>query len=63
MLNEVGDYYILNAYNEQPDCAICDNCMASFDFCCNQCGTEHGWAGYERTISKKEYWKGVQESQ
>lgn len=55
MIKDMGYYYILDADNEEPKCFRCDNCLSGYD--CNECGAEYGWAGYQRTVSKKEYWK------
>ena len=46
---------VLNADDECPDCLRCINCMNSDEFCCNFCGADNGWRGYERHTTEKEF--------
>lgn len=34
--------------DEEPKCGRCNHFGDDFD-CCEHCGAEHGWNGYERT--------------
>lgn len=43
----MGNLRIYTADDEEPDCNRCDHCCDDF-LCVKQCGSEHGWAGYER---------------
>ena len=37
---------ICTAYDEEPDCMMCDYCQSSV--LCKECGPEHWWQYYER---------------
>lgn len=45
--NSTKQFQIFNADDEEPDCMRCGHCSDAYD-CCNNCGPEHGWAGYCR---------------
>ena len=42
-----------NAYtaeHEEPNCMRCDHVCDSCEFCSENCGPEHFWNGYQRTV-------------
>ena len=39
---------ILTADDEEPICIRCDNLTEML--CCRWCGSEYGWANYQRSI-------------
>ena len=41
-------YITYTADVEDPDCMMCVNVNADYEFCKNNCGAEHGWYGYRR---------------
>lgn len=43
-------FRIYTADHEEPDCIRCDHVFDSCEFCGENCGPEHGWNGYERTV-------------
>lgn len=43
---------IYTADDEEPDCMMCDYCQGS-DLC-EECGPEHYWHYYERTVDERE---------
>ena len=45
-MKKCGDYIIRDADDEEPDCMMCDHCLASNDFC-SDCG--NWWLNYRRT--------------
>ena len=44
---------VFNADDEEPKCAECD-CMGAFEQFCKECGPEHCWCHYQRTIDVKD---------
>lgn len=41
---------VYTADDEEPDCNRCDNCNCSDEFCSENCGPEHFWNCYFRTV-------------
>ena len=45
---------IVTADNEEPDCGRCDHICDRYEYCNEQCGAEHWWGGYERSVLEGE---------
>lgn len=43
-------YCALNADLEIPNCGLCDNQKMSEEFCKENCGPEHWWKAYKRSV-------------
>lgn len=41
---------VYTADHEEPDCMRCDHICDSYEFCGKNCGPEHFWNRYERTV-------------
>lgn len=41
---------VYTADHEEPDCMRCDHVCDPCEFCGENCGAEHGWNGYKRTV-------------
>lgn len=48
----LGSSIVWTADDEEPDCMMCDYCQGSS--LCEECGPEHYWHYYERTVNEKE---------
>ena len=41
---------VYTAEHEEPNCMRCDHVCDSCEFCNENCGSEHFWNGYQRTV-------------
>ena len=53
----INGVFVLTADDEKPDCMRCVNVQCGDEYCCNNCGADNFWQGYERHTTSKKYWE------